>query len=167
MSDHDFNTPPWFLELIRAISPRKQIGLDPCSNEFSMVEARKNYYSEDNGLLQSWRGFGMTFVNPPHSMSPYNIEPWMDKAYHEFFEAPLDRDTTDCLSMLVPVKMDTGWAQDYVPQFSCRCFLRGRPKYWHLGIESPGSGKFASMVLYQGPAVGRFMTTFSPYGWCV
>jgi hypothetical protein len=36
MSDHDFNTPPWFLDLVRCLD-RNGIGLDPCSNEHSMV----------------------------------------------------------------------------------------------------------------------------------
>lgn len=58
MSDHNFNTPPEFLALVRQLSPTGRIGLDPCSNATSMVDAVTSYTKETNGLAHSWRGMG-------------------------------------------------------------------------------------------------------------
>src|SRR5258708_4362388 len=90
MSDHNFCTPPELLAKVRLLDPKWGIGLDPCSNEFSSVRAKTEWCgagpATDDGLAQSWRGHGLVFMNPPHSMSPNNIEPWMEKAYNEFFD---------------------------------------------------------------------------------
>ncbi len=165
-TDHDFNTPPWFLSLVHQLDPRG-IGLDPCSNAYSMVKARTAYTISDNGLMQSWRGHGLVFVNPPHSMSPMNIEPWMEKAHQEFVMQPHNYHdaTQDSLCMLVPSKTDTAWFHNHATPMAARCFLQGRPKFWHHGEETKGPGKFASMVIYHGPSVGRFMLIFDGYGW--
>lgn len=169
-SDHDFNSPPWIIELVRRLDSQGVIGLDPCTNPYSMVGSTYAYQLPDNdGLLEPWRGFGLTYVNPPHSMSPHNIEPWMEKASQEFLAPGWEREsnpTRDALCMLVPSKTDTGWFHDHATRFSARCFLKGRPRYWHLGKETPGPGKFATLVLYHGPMTGRFHQIFSPYGWC-
>jgi hypothetical protein len=167
MTDSDFNTPPWLLGQIRKLDVTYGIGLDPCSNAHSMVQARLAYSVEDDGLAQSWRGHGLVFMNPPHSTSPNNIEPWMMKAYNEFITSPPGRwdPRTDQFVGLVPAKTDTAWFHDWAAAFSVRCFLKGRPRFWHKGVETPGPGKFASMLLYQGPCSGRFMSIFQDYGW--
>ncbi len=166
MSDHDFNTPPDLLDLIRQLH-RRGIGLDPCSNQWSMVKARTTYTEEENGLSRSWRNQGLVFVNPPHSTSPNNIEPWMEKAYEQFIRYPLDRHTDDVLVLLVPAKTDTRWFHRVVVLMAARCFLKGRPNYWHHGQVLPGPGKFASMLVYHGPSTGRFAALFEPLGWVV
>lgn len=167
MSDHDFNTPPWILDLVRKLDPKGVIGLDPCSNSYSMVKAKTAYIIVENGLIQPWRGHGLVFVNPPHSTSPNNIEPWMDKAKAEFIDQPFDwhDSTNDSLVCLIPAKPDTAWFHDVAAHFSARCFLRGRPKYWHRGSETAGPGKFAVMITYHGKSTGQFMNIFSDYGW--
>ena len=166
MSSHDFNTPPEILSLVRLLGPTPepiQIGLDPCSNTHSLVNAKTSYTEKENGLIQNWRGHGLVFVNPPHSMSPYNIEPWMEKAYKEFGWSIYD---DDALVMLVPAKTDTAWFHDYVVAMGgMKCFLRGRPKYWLNGSPTPGPGKFASMILYKGAYLERFVAVFHSQGW--
>jgi hypothetical protein len=166
MTSSDFNTPPWILDLVRQLSPNG-IGLDPCSNEHSMVNATTTYTIKDNGLALSWRGYGLVFVNPPHSTSPHNIEPWMEKARVEFLDqrpSRYDR-KSDHLVMLIPAKPDTAWFHDVATKFAVRCFLRGRPRYWLNGAVTPGPGKFASMVTYHGPSAGRFISIFADHGW--
>ncbi len=161
---HHLNTPPDFLDLVRVLAPKNRIGLDPCSNASSTVDARVSYTEKQNGLLRSWRRFGLVFVNPPHSMSPYNIEPWMEKAWEEFiWEAP---DKGDSFVGLVPAKPDTAWFHDHASLFPGKCFLRGRLKYWQNGKETPGPGKFGSLVLYAGPELELFHDVFGPLGWC-
>jgi DNA N-6-adenine-methyltransferase Dam len=164
MSDHNFNTPPELLDRIRQLSP-DGIGLDPCSNATSLVRAAYEWDGNPtDGLSQSWRGYGLVFMNPPHSMSPHNIEPWMEKAFTEF---ALDRPWTsaDQFVGLVPAKTDTAWFHDYAVHFHLRCFLRRRPKFWQGGKPTPGPGKFASMLLYHGNRAEQFLQLFGDMGW--
>lgn len=165
MSDSDFNTPPWFLNLVRQIAP---IGLDPCGNKHSLVAAQTTYTVETDGLAHPWRRHGLVFMNPPHSQSPHNIEPWIQKVQEEFAIPPHYHDTpADSFLGLVPSKTGPAWFQSIAPLCSGRCFMRGRIRFWQAGAETPQTGKFDNLVLYIGPSFGRFCTIFESYGWVV
>lgn len=168
MSDHDFNTPPWFLDLVREMDPEggKRIGLDPCSNPTSSVDARKAYTEVEDGLEQPWIGHRLVFMNPPHSQSPYNIEPWMERAYDDFITLGIHRNSSDQFLGLVPAKTDTAWFHDYAFPFH-KCFIRGRIKFWQNGVETKGNGKFANLVIYAGIHPGRFRHVFRGIGVCL
>jgi hypothetical protein len=168
MALHDLNTPPDFLAIVRGLSFDNIIGLDPCSNATSYVDAETEWCEADDGLSKSWRGHGLVFMNPPHSMSPYNIEPWMEKAYNEFIKgSPFITDAReDQFVGLVPAKTDTAWFHAHARHFG-KCFLRGRLKYWQDGHETPGPGKFGSLVLYAGSRGRDFQELFRPLGWVV
>lgn len=161
MSDHDFNTPPWFLDLVEGLGP---IGLDPCSNATSLVKSRKAYTIETNGLAHAWFGEGLVFMNPPHSHSPHNIEPWMEKAHDDFITLGIHRNTRDQFVGLVPAKTDTAWFHDYGVPFH-KMFLRGRMKFWQRGKETEETGKFAHLVLYAGHQPDLFKHLFREHGW--
>jgi len=65
MNQWDFNTPPELLEQVRQLDARG-IGLDPCSNAYSLVDARTAWDGTgQDGLIPSWRGHGLVFMNPP------------------------------------------------------------------------------------------------------
>lgn len=162
MSDHDFNTPPDFLDLVRKLD-RRGIGLDPCSNEHSLVCAKTEWCEDDDGLPRDWTGHGLVFVNPPHSKSPHNIEPWVVKMV-EFWRT---REEDDQLAALVPAKTDTAWFHSIIHICPTVCFLQGRPKFWHKGAATGQSGKFASVVLYLGSHPERFDIVFRRLGWIV
>lgn len=164
MSNSDFNTPPDFLDLVRKLDPKRGIGLDPCSNESSMVDSRYSYDIETDGLSRIWRYKGLVFMNPPHSMAPNNIEPWIDHFIGEFSSSGGDADQ---FVGLVPAKIGPKWAQKVLPFCDARCFLAGRIKYWQNGAPMPGPGKFDSLVLYKGHNPDLFHLTFDDYGWCI
>lgn len=167
MSNSNFCTPPGLLNIVRKLDPRG-IGLDPCSNGRSWTGARTEWMGTEfggtDGLIHSWRGHGLVFMNPPHSMSPHNIEPWIEKAWADcgFIETSGDQ-----FVGLIPAKTDTAWFHDYAAKFPVKCFLRGRPKFWLNGESMPGPGKFASMLIYAGNKPDLFKTLFSPLGWIV
>jgi hypothetical protein len=174
---HDLNTPPEIIDLVRQLAPKKGIGLDPCSNRTSMVGAKHEYgHVFDgggevfiDGLSMPWRGYGLVFMNPPHSMSPYNIEPWMEKAIDEFWAvdnlSPVSR-RNDQFCGLVPAKVDTGWFHNYVVPHFHMVILEGRLKYWQNGHQTPGPGKFGSMLIYAGMWPEWFKAVFGHLGWC-
>lgn len=169
MSDSDFNTPPWIIGLVKQLD-RGYIGLDPCSNATSMVGAGHRYTKDNglDGLQQTWRGLGTVFMNPPHSQSPNNIEPWIEKFLEEFppYE-PSHKLWKDQFVGLVPAKTGPRWFHEAVESCTSVCFLKGRIKFWQNGVEMPGPGKFDSLVLYRGIWDEKFKNLFKPYGWVV
>ena len=168
MSDTDFNTWPEFLDVVRRLPPNGRIGLDPCSNATSLVDAVTSYTAIENGLAQSWRGHGLVFMNPPHGRSPHNIEPWLEKAHREFLDPRWKHraeDAEDEFLALIPSKTDTAWFHDHARQFPGICFVRGRYAFWQHGVKTEGNGKFAHLVLYVGPRLDRFKHLFRPMGW--
>lgn len=170
---HHLNTPPDFLDLVRCLSPDSRIGLDPCSNAMSLTDAVVSFDGgriRGTGLGRSWRRYGLVFVNPPHSMSPNNIEPWMAQAHRDFVACWNSDENLashgDQIVLLVPAKPDTDWFHSHAVHFPHKCFLRGRLKYWQDGAELPGPGKFGSLVLYAGAQGALFHDIFGPLGWC-
>lgn len=159
MSDHNFNTPPDFLNDF--VRPLGRIGLDPCSNQHSMVDAVVSYDILANGLRQSWRGHGLVFMNPPHSHSPFNIEPWMVHFAQQFQTVSND----DQFIGLVPAKTDTAWFHECASQADAWCFLRGRLKFWLNGVDTGSTGKFANLVFYRGLQVDKFKDLYRTIGW--
>ena len=66
-SNNIWITPQDELDLVRRYGP---IGLDPCTEPSNPVGAASFFTEEDDGLVQDWRGHGLTFVNPPYSTLP-------------------------------------------------------------------------------------------------
>ena len=60
-----WQTPPSFLALVKAVFQGQGIDLDPCSclEAQERVQARKNFTLVEDGLSQQWQG--RVFVNPP------------------------------------------------------------------------------------------------------
>lgn len=172
---NEWNTPPDFLSVVRRLDVQRRIGLDPCSNATSIVNARTSYTKRDDGLAQSWRGHGLVFVNPPYDF----VDPWVAKGVAEFVErgmrAPLRRSAVqshdasrDQLLMLVTSKTDTRWFHDFALRFDRQCFVRGRLKFLRpvrRVNRVAGNGRFASLVLYAGEHGDAFETLFAPLGW--
>lgn len=166
MSNSNFNTPPELLDKVRMLDDRG-IGLDPCGNEMSMVCAKTEWRgleaSDVDGLEQNWRGHGLVFMNPPHSMSPNNIEPWIYQAWKEFIV--LGGPPDDQFVGLIPAKTDSVWFHEHVIPFPVKIFLR--PKFWMSGEPMKGPGKFSSMLIYAGHQPEKFKSIFGSMGWVV
>ena len=76
----DWNTPPKYSELVHEFFNRN-LQLDPCSNENSLIQSQNSYSLPINGLLQSW-SFETIFVNPPYgrnSESKTSLFDWILK----------------------------------------------------------------------------------------
>ena len=64
-----WNTPPKYINLIKEFF--NEIELDPCSNDFSLVNATTEYKLPINGLKESW-DYNTIFVNPPYGRDVEN-----------------------------------------------------------------------------------------------
>lgn len=148
-SEH-WPTPSEILDLVRQVN---DIGLDPCSNSKSIVNAKKEFFfPRHDGLVESWAGHdGLVYVNPPYGRK---IKKWAEKASGE---STLGTE----IIMLVPARTDTKWMHDFIfNSASAVCFWKGRIKF--LGAQS--SAPFPSAIVYWGSNVERFEEVFSTKG---
>jgi site-specific DNA-methyltransferase (adenine-specific) len=141
----DWNTPEEVLELVRKVAP---IGLDPCSNPASTVNARENWYS--NGLTNGWDGVGLVYVNPPYGRE---LKQWAEK-----IAAEADRGVE--IIALVPARTDTKWFRQMFFACTCVCLWKGRITFAGATYPAP----FPSAVFYYGTNFEGFCGAFHDAG---
>jgi site-specific DNA-methyltransferase (adenine-specific) len=143
----DWPTPDCVLERVRRVG---EIGLDPCAGArpFGAVCEYRADRGED-GLALSWRGKGLTYVNPPYGRS---IGAWVAQC----------SEADECIALL-PARPDTAWWHEGVVRAQAILFWRGRLTF--VGAEAPAP--FPSAVAYWGPRPGKFVEAFGDAGWLV
>ncbi|HZN68017.1 MAG TPA: DNA N-6-adenine-methyltransferase [Tepidisphaeraceae bacterium] len=155
-SDVDWLTPGWLLDLVRAVDAAGMIGLDPCTTRDNPVRAMAFLTERENGLIHSWGGYGLVYVNPPYSREA--SPPWARKIAAEAA-------TGLEIIALLPVRADTAWWHLCVPVADAVCFLRGRPKFLRPDGTEAQTGKVPIAAVYYGDRAKAFARVFGPYGW--
>jgi len=145
----DWNTPEWILAAIRRFAGGR-IGLDPCSNVDSTVDAETSWTKEDDALVLDWNGHGLAFVNPPYSRELYPL-----------FAAKILEQGGEGVEIvaLVPTNCETEAWQDAFWLADAVCFLNRRVRYLKRG-EIQGSPAGGSALVYFGPRVEEFAKLF-------
>jgi len=170
----DWNTPEPVLTCVRRVD---EIGLDPFSNEQSIVRARTEYRLSrgQDALRLPWDGFGLVFCNPPYGDAIFDcmarIAYWGARGVE--------------ILTLVPHRTDTEWYQEHVDGVAAKCEWYGRLQHMRgvadtrqltlLGAlepalpakryDGPGeSAPFPSVVLYHGHRIERFIEAFEDAG---
>lgn len=119
------------------------IELDPCSNEFSIVNAKTEYsLPKKDGLKEDWK-YETIYVNPPYGSDRERgttIKNWLAKC-----ALTRNKYNSEILA-LVPVATNTGhWKQSVFGQANAICFLYDtRLKFLENGKDV---GKGAPTVL--------------------
>ncbi len=143
-----YNTPQEALEPVYRFSG--VVSLDPCSNENSIVIARRHYVLPAlDGLKLEW--YSTTFVNPPYGRE---VEAWMLKARSEW----INRDAESLT--LIAARPDTRWFQLYALTAPALLFWRGRLTF----LGAPAPAPFPSAIVYYGNRIARFKAIFGEYG---
>ncbi len=159
----DWNTPPKYVDLITKFF--ETIELDPCSNEFSSVQAKKKCILPDDGLSVNWNDFKTIYVNPPYGRCSDNktsIYDWIKKGYDAYYYG--------CeILFLIPVATNTRHFKDFVFNgASVICFLNDtRLKFWSNGVEDKKGAPMACCLVYFGDNVDLFINVFRNSGKCV
>lgn len=144
-----YNTPNNVLSLVRQVAP---IGLDPCSNGTSLVNAKTEWALPTDGLAQDWTGHGLVFVNPPYGR---HVPVWMRKCRDEAAKGAE-------IIALVAAKVGTKWTQEIIyPSADGICHWRGRITF--VGAKDPAP--FESCLVYWGPNYQKFRAEFSKVGY--
>lgn len=155
-------TPPKYVNAIKKFW-NGHIGLDPCSNEYSIVKADLEYaLPEHDGLKESWAA-DTIYVNPPYGadrLRGTTIKDWLAKC------AFANEQQGSEVIALVPVATNTGHWKKYVfGKASAICFLYDtRLRFWEHGRDMGKGAPMACCLVYWGDETGRFFSNFIGYG---
>ena len=139
------------------------ISLDPCSNEFSIVNAIVEYrLPNKDGLKESWN-FPTIYVNPPYGSDRERgttIKNWLSKCAlsHKKYHSEV--------IALVPVATNTGhWKQSVFGEATAICFLYDtRLKFLENGLDIGKGAPMSCAMIYWGNNYNDFYDEFIKYG---
>lgn len=164
----NWNTPLKYIDAITGFFNTtgfedRGICLDPCSNEFSIVNAKIEYKLPQNGLKESW-DCPTIFVNPPYgSTKGSKIKDWlrMCNFAHQTYNSEV--------IALVPVATNTSHWKEYVfNKASVICFCADtRLKFLVEGKEGGKGAPMACALIYYGSFPKLFCVCFSKLGACM
>jgi hypothetical protein len=136
-----------------------EYGLDPCAplSGYYAVRARKVFTIVDNGLAQSWRGYGSVFSNPPWSETRRAVVPWLQK-----FIAEADGGIFVCVA-----RTSADWFQELVwPNADLVCFPYGKTRFIRPD-GSPGPAPTNGIALIAKGEICCDALRRSGLGYCV
>lgn len=145
-------TPRSVLDPIWEFNDMERIGLDPCSNENSIVHAKTEW--TEGGLEREWCGHGLVYVNPPYGRS--KTKQWLWKILNDGQEG------TEIVA-LVPARTDTLGFQACFCVAKAICFWKGRITF----KGAPHGAPFPSALLYFGSRGDKFLKIFDKFGYVV
>ncbi len=140
-----------------------QIHLDPCSNKFSIVNARVEYrLPKHDGLKESW-DYATIFVNPPYGIDKERrttIKDWLAKCCHASHEYKSE------VLALIPVAANTGHWKKYVfTKAKEICFLYDtRLRFLENGQDVGKGAPMACAMIYWGNDYPKFLRVFKDHG---
>ncbi|MBI2478967.1 MAG: N-6 DNA methylase [Planctomycetia bacterium] len=158
----EWGTPEKYVKAVRQVFDGR-IDLDPCSNEYSIVDAMTEYrLPEFDGLREPW-DFPTIYVNPPYGIDKErstSIKHWLSKCSmaHADYDA--------AVLALVPVATNTGHWKRFVFGNACGiCFLYDTRLKFLVNGEDGGKGApMSCAMIYWGRDYQRFFSVFQPFG---
>lgn len=155
-------TPKKYVDAVKEVFGGK-IDLDPCSNKYSIVNAKTAYMlPEKDGLRDRW-DFPTIYVNPPYGSDRgrgTRIKNWLARcalAYEEHDAQVL---------ALVPVAANTShWKEFVFTKARGICFLYDtRLRFLENGQDSGKGAPMACAMVYWGDNFKKFYDVFIEYG---
>ena len=157
-----WGTPPKYVNAIKRFWGGS-IGLDPCSNEYSVVHADIEFrLPEKDGLIEEWTS-NTVFVNPPYGADRTRgttIKDWLAKCVSAHKDYGAD------VIALVPVAPNTAhWKKFVFGQASSICFLYDtRLRFLENGKDTGKGAPMACCLVYWGNEKDRFIEHLLDYG---
>lgn len=139
------------------------IDLDPCSNEYSVVEAKVEYrLPKHDGLKESWN-YCTIYVNPPYGIDKKmstTIKNWMARCAHAHAEYGSE------ILALVPIAANTShWKKYIFTKAKAICFLYDtRLRFLENGEDTGKGAPMACAMIYWGNNYPRFYDIFIEHG---
>ena len=157
-----WGTPPKYINAVKSFWGG-HIGLDPCSNEYSIVNAEIEFMlPEKDGLKEEWNSKTI-YVNPPYGVDRNRgttIKDWLAKCMESHKKYDSD------VIALIPVAPNTGhWKKFIFGQADAICFLYDtRLRFLENGHDTGKGAPMACCLIYWGREIDKFMSHFIEYG---
>jgi len=157
-----WGTPKIYVDAVKEVFLGK-IDLDPCSNEYSIVDAEVEYaLPKLNGLEKSW-DYPTIYVNPPYGLDKENstrIDHWLVKCVEAY-----EKYRSEVLA-LIPVATNTGhWKRNVFGKAEAVCFLKDtRLRFLIRGKDIGKGAPMACAMVYWGRNYERFYDVFKKHG---
>ena len=158
----EWGTPEKYVNAVREFFGGT-IQLDPCSNDYSIVDAVTEYRQPKfDGLKESW-DFPTIYVNPPYGIDKdrrTSIKHWLSKC------SMAHADYKSEVLALVPVATNTGHWKKFVFSNACAiCFLYDTRLKFLVNGEDGGKGApMSCAMIYWGDDYERFFSVFQRFG---
>ena len=157
-----WGTPIKYVKAIKCLF-EGSIALDPCSNEYSIVQAETEFMLPQNdGLREDWN-YATIYINPPYGADRERgatIKNWLAKCAltHQKYGSEI--------LALVPVATNTGhWKQSVFGQARALCFLYDtRLKFLENGSGAGKGAPMACAMIYWGRRYEKFYDIFIEHG---
>lgn len=139
------------------------IELDPCSNEYSIVNARVEFkLPNQDGLKEIWN-YPTIYVNPPYGIDKERgttIKNWLAKCANAYYDFGSE------VIALVPVAANTAHWKKYVfTKAKAICFLYDtRLRFLENGKDTGKGAPMACAMVYWGDNYVKFYNTFIEHG---
>lgn len=138
------------------------IHLDPCSNSYSIVNAKQNYQLPWDGLNSDWN-FPTIFINPPYGRDKErgtSIRDWIKKALDTY------NMYNNEIILLIPVATNTShWKKYIFGKCTALVFLYDtRLKFLVNGVDDGKGAPMSCCLIYYGNKLDKFTKTFTEYG---
>ena len=135
------------------------ISLDPCSNEYSIVDAETEYLLPKNdGLKEDWN-FPTIYINPPYGSDrerKTTIKNWLAKCAltHSKYKSEI--------LALIPVATNTShWKQSIFGEATAICFLYDtRIRFLENGLDIGKGAPMSCSMVYWGNDYEKFYESF-------
>lgn len=140
-----------------------EIDLDPCSNQYSIVNAKVEYLlPKHDGLIESWN-YSRIYVNPPYGIDKERgttIKNWLAKC------AAAHYDYGSEVLALVPIAANTSHWKKYVfTKATAICFLYDtRLRFLENGLDTGKGAPMACAMVYWGNQYQQFYDVFIEHG---
>lgn len=156
-----WGTPKKYVDIITKFFDG-EISLDPCSNQYSIVNAKTEFCLPTDGLTQDWN-YPTIYLNPPYGSDKERnttIKNWLLKTVSTY-----EQYGSEIIS-LIPVATNTGhWKQCVWGKATGICFLYDtRLKFLENGLPNGNGAPMACCIVYWGKDFQRFFDYFIPYG---
>ena len=155
-------TPPKYVDAVKQVFGGS-VDLDPCSNKWSIVEAKYAFaLPNKDGLAEDWN-YKTIYVNPPYGADrerKTTIKHWLYKCAlaHKQYDSEV--------LALVPVAANTSHWKEYVwGRATTVCFLYDtRLKFLENGNGEGKGAPMACAMIYWGNNCDKFFDVFSEFG---
>lgn len=159
----EWGTPRKYVDAVKEVFGG-EIDLDPCSNEFSIVNAKIEYsIPKQDGLKDSWDERRI-YVNPPYGKDKErgtDISNWLHRC-----AGANETHKSDVIALLPTAANTNAWKQNIWGKARMICFLYDtRLKFLKNGKEDPKGSPIQNCIVYWGTRYSsNFKNVFLKYG---